>query len=248
MTTTTETRTAVVSERSRWPRVDGAPHPLVRPLLTRDYAGFTEAPTHPDVAAPATAAIAIILRFEDVPQFPQEILAGAHKTVWMATGPCAPTHLELWLAPLGAYQLLGLPLNAVTGQLLDLTDVLGTGVRRLADQLRDAQSWRQRFGLLDAYLLRRARHGPHPAPEVAWAWRRLTATRGRLPISRIADEVGWSHKHLITRFTQQVGVPPKTAARLVRFDAVCRRLASPPARPPAGTSSPASTATPTSPI
>lgn len=44
------------------------------------------------------------------------------------------------------------------------------------------------------------------------------------PIGRIADEVGWSHKHLITRFRQQVGLTPKTAARLIRFDQVSRRL------------------------
>jgi methylphosphotriester-DNA--protein-cysteine methyltransferase len=31
-------------------------------------------------------------------------------------------------------------------------------------------------------------------------------------------------KHLITRFRQQVGLRPKTAARLVRFDEVSRRL------------------------
>jgi AraC-like DNA-binding protein len=70
--------------------------------------------------------------------------------------------------------------------------------------------------LVDEFLLRRAQDGPDPAPEVAWAWRRLVATGGRLPISRLAGEVGWSHKHLISRFTQQVGLPPKTAARLVR--------------------------------
>jgi transcriptional regulator GlxA family with amidase domain len=45
-----------------------------------------------------------------------------------------------------------------------------------------------------------------------------------VPIGRIADEVGWSHRHLTTRFRQQVGLRPKTAARLVRFDGVWRRI------------------------
>jgi AraC-like DNA-binding protein len=228
---TSKTRTAPASEGTRWLRVGGAPHPQLRGLLARDYAGFTEAPARPNVAVPATAAITILLRLKDAPRFPPEILAGARNTVWVAEGPCAPVYLELWLAPLGAYRLLGLPMDALTGQLVDLTEVLGTGSRRLADQLRDTPSWQQRFGLLDAYLLRQARDGPDPAPEVVWAWRRLIATGGTLPIRRLAGEVGWSHKHLITRFKQQVGLPPKTAARLVRFDAVCRRLAThPPAR------------------
>jgi transcriptional regulator GlxA family with amidase domain len=130
----------------------------------------------------------------------------------------------VWLTPLGAYTLLGLPMDELSGQLFDLVDVLGADGRRLAEQLRETPSWRQRFALLDQFLLRRLARGPQPSPEVSWAWERLLATAGAVPIGRIADEVGWSHRHLIARFRQQVGLGPKTAARLVRFDGVWRRI------------------------
>ena len=65
---------------------------------------------------------------------------------------------------------------------------------------------------------------PIPSPEVDRAWERLVASAGAAPIARVADEVGWSHKHLIARFKRQVGLRPKTAARLVRFERVLGRL------------------------
>jgi methylphosphotriester-DNA--protein-cysteine methyltransferase len=73
-------------------------------------------------------------------------------------------------------------------------------------------------------LLRRLERGPRPSPEVAQAWQRLVASAGAVPIGRIASGVGWSHKHLIARFRQQVGLTPKTAARLVRLEGVWRGL------------------------
>jgi transcriptional regulator GlxA family with amidase domain len=115
-------------------------------------------------------------------------------------------------------------MTEISGQTVDLTDLFGAAGRRVAEQLREAATWRERFALLDKLLLQRLDLGPRPSPEVARAWQRLVATAGSRPIGRIADEVGWSHKHLITRFRQQVGLTPKTAARLIRFDQVSRRL------------------------
>jgi AraC-like DNA-binding protein len=47
---------------------------------------------------------------------------------------------------------------------------------------------------------------------------------GRNTISGLARQVGWSHKHLITKFKQQVGVAPYTAARLLRLSTVWQHI------------------------
>jgi AraC-like DNA-binding protein len=149
---------------------------------------------------------------------------GPRASSLLVEGDCAPSYLEAWLVPLGAYRLLGLPMDELSGQLADLADVLGAAGRRLAEHLRQAPGWRQRFTLMDQFLLRRLASGPRPSPEVGWAWHRLITTRGTVPIGWIADEVGWSHKHLIARFRRQAGLRPKTAARLIRLDAVWQHL------------------------
>ena len=79
-------------------------------------------------------------------------------------GRLRPSYLEVRLDPLGAYQLLGLPVNELSGQLTDLADVLGGAARRLAEQLREAPGWRQRFALMDQFLLRRMAAGRAPRP------------------------------------------------------------------------------------
>jgi AraC-like DNA-binding protein len=218
------TSPAAAPERARWPRLAGSPQPLLRPLLPRGYGGFTEATRPRHLVLPATASVPLVVKLADSPRRPPAFVMGAHGAASVVDGDCAPSYLEVWLAPLGAYRLLGLPMAELAGQLVDLVDVLGAAGRRLAEQLREAPSWRQRFALLDRFLLSRLERGPRPSPEVGRAWARLVATGGAVPIGRLAGEVGWSHRHLIAKFSQQVGLRPKTAARLVRFDRAAGRV------------------------
>ncbi len=78
--------------------------------------------------------------------------------------------------------------------------------------------------MLDQLLLDRAEQGPQPAREVVRVYRRLTGSHGSVPIGALADEVGWSRRHLVAKFRQQVGLPPKTFARIVRFQHLLSRL------------------------
>ena len=194
------------------------------PVPAPGYVGFTEATTPRRLVLPATTAVPLVVKLADSPYRPPAFVMGAHGTSVVLEGDCAPSYLEVVLGPLEAYRLLGLPMNRLSGDTVDLVEVLGADGRRLAEQLRDTPSWRQRFALMDRFLLERLERGPRPSPEVGWAWRRLVATGGAVPIGQLAREVGWSHKHLLTKFRQQVGLRPKTAARLIRFDGVWRSL------------------------
>jgi hypothetical protein len=204
----TATSTAA-PERARWPRLAGSPQPLLRSLLPRGYAGFTEATAPRHLVLPATTSVPLVIKLLDSPHRPPAFVRGAHGSSTVVEGDCAPSYLEVWLTPLGAYTLLGLPMDNLDGQIVDLVDVLGAAGRRLGEQLRETPSWRQRFALMDRFLLRRLVCGPRPSPEVGWAWERLVATGGAVPIGRIADEVGWSHRHLIARFCRQLGLRPQ---------------------------------------
>jgi AraC-like DNA-binding protein len=55
------------------------------------------------------------------------------------------------------------------------------------------------------------------SPAVAWAYGRILETGGTMPIGLIAARLGWSRKHLVSRFREEVGLGPKTVARIARF-------------------------------
>jgi AraC-like DNA-binding protein len=222
-----EERPSARPEPALWPAEVAAPHPRLRSVLGRPHAGFVETAAPHHVVLPATASVGLIVKIRDSAHRPPAFGMGSHGEHIVLDGACAPEYLRVLLGPLGAYTVLGLPVDELGGQAVDLADLLGPAGRRLTERLREEPTWRGRFPIVDRLLLGRLATGPQPAPEVSRAWQRLVATGGAVPIGRLAGEVGWSHKHLITRFREQVGLSPKTAARLVRFDRVLRALERP---------------------
>jgi AraC-like DNA-binding protein len=195
----------------------------LRPWVAADHGGYDEASLpHGEAVFPATLVTQLAVKVSDSP-FPPVLLNGLTGTFTRIEGPWTPA-IVVHLTPLGAYKLLGPAVSEIDGPLADLDLIVGTDTRRLSDQIRSARTWEQRGRHLDAFLLARATHGPQPSPEVRHAWHLLAGSGGSAPISGIARQVGWSHKHLITRFKQQVGVAPHLAARLLRLSTVWRHL------------------------
>lgn len=132
--------------------------------------------------------------------------------------------LQLRLSPTTAGALLGAA-TALTGEVVSLKDVWGREAGRVEDRLRTATSWDERFTIAAQLLARRLDAGPSVDPEVAHAWRRMLVSRGRARVDRLANEIGWSRKRLWSRFRSQLGITPKRAVQLVRFDHAAHLLA-----------------------
>jgi len=214
------------TEPGDWRLAQRAPDPALRRVLTRRYVGFTE--TTPAVGAwtiVPTGTVTVILNVADPPAgMPDGFVAGLTDRCVRMQRTDGLTCVDLKLTPLGAYTLLGRPLDELTGRVVDVGELFGAAGHRLVTSLREAPSWDARFASVEAFLLQRLDDGPRPAPEVALAWQRMILTRGRIPIRDLADEAGWSRRHLTAAFRRQVGLPPKTLARIARFDHLVRRL------------------------
>ena len=110
------------------------------------------------------------------------------------------------------------------------TEVLGAFAAELREQVAAQRTWDERFAVIDSLLGRRAATagsgcGDGVRPEVAHAWRRLRTSRGAVSVAELAAETGWSARHLNSLFHAEVGLSPKEAARVVRFDHARRRIA-----------------------
>lgn len=136
--------------------------------------------------------------------------------------------MEIGLEPPAAYGLLALPLHGLAGRVVALEDVLAEP--SLVERLYEAGTWERRFALLDAVLARRLAAARPASPGVLWAWRRLVETHGGVAVGALAEELGWSRKRIVARFREEIGLPPKAAARLLRFERA-RALAEASARP-----------------
>jgi AraC-like DNA-binding protein len=137
-----------------------------------------------------------------------------------STGPSAG--LQVNLSILGARLFHRRPLRELKNRAVELEDVFGRDARRLTQQLYDAPSWDARFAILDRELAARILSARIPSAAVLHAWNRLVASVGRVGIGTIVGEIGCSQRHLIAQFREEIGLSPKTLARVLRFGRAIR--------------------------
>lgn len=219
------------SEFVRW-----RPAPPLRPIVA-GYIGYREAGVapgrHRGLPSPNLTLIVtlddpLVVATHPDPRTPparyDALVGGLHTVPALITHDGWQSGIQVSLSPLGARALLGLPAGELGGADRHAVDVLGPFAEELRERVLAATGWVARFTVLDELLMRRVNAEARVHPEVVRAWRRLLATAGARPVSALAREVGWSSRYLSQRFAVEIGLSPKAAARVVRFDRARRLL------------------------
>lgn len=235
-------RTAHVVRGPGWEVAARPPHPALGAHVRR-LVGFSE-----ETAAPLrrlempSSAVTLIVGFDGdgweitMPWAGPDAGAGRHNAFAAGLhGTAAVTEqagrvagVQADLTPLGARAVLAVSPAELAGRLATLEEAAGADVatRTLRERLAGTAGWDARLALVEAWLAARVAASRAPAaPAVAWSLRRLRASGGAIPVGALCDELGWSRRHLAARFRAHVGVPPKTFARLLRFERAVATLA-----------------------
>ena len=117
----------------------------------------------------------------------------------------------------GTFPWLGENMENLSDRIIALADALGDGALALRERLLNTPSLEARFKCVERWLLGRLKPRTIVHPAVRWAVDRLAATGGRISIEELATQTGFTRKHLGNLFQQQVGLSPKSLARIHRF-------------------------------
>lgn len=144
------------------------------------------------------------------------LVGGLHTRAAHVHEPGHGCGLGIGLTPAGARSLLGMTCAELGGWVLPLDELLGAPGGDLLERLQSARTWARRFDVLDDVLLRCRGRSAAVDPVLERAWLRLSS--GPVRVGDVAAELGYSARHLGTRFGQEFGLAPKVVARLARFD------------------------------
>ncbi len=151
------------------------------------------------------------------------LVGGLHTKPVLISHDGNQSGIQVHLNPLGARMVLGCPAAEIAGLDLDADEVLAECAERTREQLVSAGSWRARFAVIDRELSRHlADQVRDVAPEIRYAWNRLTGPA--VSVAEVAEETGWSDRHLANQMRVETGLRPKQVARLARFDRARRQL------------------------
>jgi AraC-like DNA-binding protein len=202
------------------------PHESLRHLVAR-YVGYTQHNVTLDVhrGLPSRYLTLVIsldrpIRISGMPapSGRQALVGGLHTSPVLIAQDRFQSGIQVGLNPLGARALLGVSAAELSGYVVDLEDLGSPRFETLTPRLAEAPDWPARFAILDDVLASAVAEAAGPAPEVGWAWRRMIGAGGKVRVASLAGEVGWSRRHFGEKFRAEVGISPKQAARVLRFE------------------------------
>lgn len=224
------------SELGLWSIAMRRPHPALRHHVTQFWHGAGRVAYQRDRILPRAQSYLLINL--GAPQYmilpgPPEVrvpfddlwFSGLYEGPIETEAPHGSVIVGVAFSATGAASLLPWSQSELANRTGPLTDLVGGAARDLRERLLDTGDVGARLDVVEDWLLDTCMTGRSVHPLVHWATRRIAETGGQVRAEALAREAGCSRKHLTGVFSTQVGLPPKTIARIHRFQRALDALA-----------------------
>lgn len=157
--------------------------------------------------------------------FPVTCVNGLQTNSFIIEAPARPCKvLGIRLTPAGAYALLNTSLVDMRDITIDLHDVAGRCAAELTERCLEATSAEERVRVALCWVRERVARGVRVDPGIAWVAAQIERQNGAISIATLRDQIGFSKTRLVEGFRRQIGLSPKTFARVIRFRHVLQLL------------------------
>lgn len=157
--------------------------------------------------------------------FPVTCINGLQTNSFVIEAPARPCRvLGIRLTPAGAYALLNTSLVDMRDITIDLRDVAGRCAAELTERCLEAPTAEERVRIALGWVGERVARGVRVDSGIGWMAAEIERQNGAVSIAALRDRIGFSKTRLVDGFRQQIGLSPKTFARVIRFRHVLRLL------------------------
>lgn len=132
-------------------------------------------------------------------------------------GPSGTIGIEF--SPYGAYRFFNLSLNDISNQVLPLSDVLGKTAAVLQERITDISSVLEKVATVQRYLRDLFVQGPED-DIFEFCVRRIMSSKGKIQITTLEKQTGYSSRWLNMKFHQRIGISPKNLCSIIRFQQI----------------------------
>lgn len=116
-----------------------------------------------------------------------------------------------------AYPFFPFPMHEISDAVVDADLIWGTGFAFLRERILATKDFLHRFQLVEDFLIKEFLSKMILNPCVEYALNEIVRRPDQINLGRLSQKIGYSQKHFIALFKNQVGITPKSYLKLMRF-------------------------------
>jgi AraC-like DNA-binding protein len=127
--------------------------------------------------------------------------------------------------PAAFYQFYGVPMYELTDERIRFSEICSESCQKLHDSIGAEMDNLKKIEILERYLLRILERPKYGEEAIMVSANEIFDSKGQTNISELLDKVPMSRRNFERKFLEEVGVSPKTYAKLRRFGYTCSLMA-----------------------